>query len=76
MKNNYKKTDWNFNDTTSENVKKHLNAVKDAIQINYAEARELEKRLEDLRVEVRELMKTEKNLKYVESYNKQKIQAV
>ena len=76
MKNNYKKTDWNFNDTTSENVEKHLNAVKDAIQINYAEARELEKRLEDLRVETRELMQTEKQLKYVESYNKRKIQAV
>ena len=76
MKNNYKKTDWNFNDTTSENVEKHLNAVKDAIQINYAEARELEKRLEDLRVETRELMQIEKNLKYVESYNKQKLQAV
>ena len=76
MKNNYKKTDWNFNDTTSENVEKHLNAVKNAIQINYAEARELEKRLEDLRVETRELMQTEKNLKYVELYNKQKIQAV
>ena len=76
MKNNYKKTDWNFNDTTSENVEKHLNAVKDAIQINYAEARELEKRLEDLRVETRELMQTEKQLKYVESYNKQKLQAV
>jgi prefoldin subunit 5 len=76
MKNNYKKTDWNFNDTTSENVEKHLKAVKEAMQINFAEARELEKRLEDLRVEVRELMKTEKNLKYVESYNKQKLQAV
>ena len=76
MKNNYKKTNWNFNDTTSENVEKHLNAVKDAIQINYAEARELEKRLEDLRVETRELMQTEKQLKYVESYNKQKLQAV